>query len=152
MSEFAKKYLIWCGITAAAGAAIHVAIIFGGPDWYAFFRAPPRLVEMARNGQVRAPLTCAVITAFLALLAAYAFSATGVVRRLPGLRLGLAAGATALILRGVLLVPLIFWHPHILVRVCDCPRVDTFAITTSLLSLVMGIGFALGALARPVRP
>jgi len=149
MSVFVKRYLLLVGVAASAGAALHIAIMFGGPDWYALFGAPQGLVEMARAGNVRAPISCLVIAAFLALLAAYAFSGAGVIRRLPLLRLGLAAFAAVLILRGVLFVPLIVWRPGALSGICDCRNVDAFIIVTSALCLVLGVGFALGALATP---
>ena len=137
------------GAAASAGAALHIAIIFGGPDWYAFFGAPRGLVEMARAGNIRAPISCLVIAAFLALLAAYAFSGAGVIRRLPFLRVGLASIAAVLILRGALFIPLILLRPGALSGICDCRSVDAFIIVTSALCLAMGVGYALGALAVP---
>ena len=137
------------GAAASAGAALHIAIIFGGPDWYAFFGAPRGLVEMARAGNIRAPISCLVIAAFLALLAAYAFSGAGVIRRLPFLRFGLASIAAVLILRGALFIPLILLRPGALSGICDCRSVDAFIIVTSALCLAMGVGYALGALAVP---
>ncbi len=149
MSRFVKSYLLLVGNVACAGAALHVAIIFGGPDWYAFFGAPRGLVEMARAGNVRAPISCMVIAAFLALLAAYAFSGAGVIRRLPLLRLGLACIAMVLILRGLLFIPLIVWRPGALSGICDCRDVDAFIIVTSALCFALGLGYALGAMAAP---
>ena len=149
MSQFAKRYLLLVGIAASAGAALHIAIIFGGPDWYAFFGAPRGLVEMARAGNVRAPISCLVIAAFLALLAAYAFSGAGVIGRPAFLRFGLGSIAAALILRGVLFIPLIVWRPGVLSGICNCRSVDTLIIVTSVLCLAMGVGYALGALAAP---
>ncbi len=147
MSRFAKNYLLLAGVAASCGAALHIAIIFGGPDWYAFFGAPRGLVEMARAGNIRAPISCLIIAAFLALLAAYAFSGAGIIRRLPFLRLGLATIAAVLILRGALFIPLILWRPGTLSGICDCRSVDAFIIATSALCLAMGVGYALGALA-----
>ena len=152
MSQFIKRYLLLVGAAAAAGSALHIAIIFGGPDWYAFFGAPSGLVEMARSGNIRAPISCLVIAVFLAALSAYAFSAAGVIRRLSLLRLGLGLIAAVLILRGVVFVPLIVWLPGALSGICDCRSVDAFIIVTSGLCLAMGIGYALGAVAAPVRP
>jgi hypothetical protein len=149
MSRFVKRYLHLVGLAAVAGAALHVAILFGGPDWYAFFGAPAGLVEMARSGNLRAPISCLVIASLLALIAAYAFSGAGVVRRLPFLRLGLGSIAAVLILRGVLFIPLVVWRPGALSGVCDCRNVDAFLIVTSALCLVMGVGFALGSVAAP---
>ena len=149
MSQFAKSYLLLAGVAAAAGAALHVCIAFCGPGWYAYFGAPPGLVEMARSGNVRAPISCFVIAAFLALLAAYAFSGAGLIRRLPFLRPGLASIAAVLILRGLLFVPLIAWRPDTLAGICNCRSIDAFIVVTSALCLAMGVGYALGALASP---
>jgi putative oxidoreductase len=137
--------LLLAGTAAAAGAVLHLAIAIGGPGWYAFFGAPQGLVDMARAGNLRAPFSCVVIAAFLSLLAAYAFSGAGVIRRLPFLRPVLAAIAALLIVRGASFVPLILWRPGALAGVCDCRRVDAFIVVTSLLCLAMGVGYALGA-------
>lgn len=147
MSRFETGCLLAAGIAAAAGAVLHVAIVFGGPDWYAFFGAPTGMVEMARGGNLRAPVSALVIAAFLALCAAYAFSGARIICRLPFLRLALTLIGGLLILRGVLFVPLILWRPNALARMCECRSVDTFIILTSVLCLAMGIGYALGAIA-----
>jgi hypothetical protein len=149
MSQLVNRYLFWVGVTATAGALLHIAIIFGGPDWYAFFGAPQALVELARSGHPRAPITTLVIVAILAVFAAYAFSGAGTIRRLPLLRLGLACIGAVLILRGLLFVPLILWRPNALARICECRSVDTFIVVTSALCLLLGIGYALGAFAMP---
>ena len=145
MSQFAKSYLVCTGAAASAGAILHVAILFGGPGWYAFFGAPEGLVAMARAGNLRAPISCLVIAAILALFAAYAFSGAGVIRRLPFLRPGSASIASMLLLRGVLFVPLILWRPSTLSGICSCRNVNAFIIVTSAICLAMGIGYALGA-------
>lgn len=152
MCKFARTCLLLAGIATSAGAVLHIAILFGGPGWYAFFGAPQGLVDMARAGNIRAPISCLVIATFLALLAAYAFSGAGLIRRLPFLRLVLAAIAGVLILRGVLFVPLILWRPGTLSGICDCRGVDAFVIVTSVLCLALGVGYALGAWATPNRP
>lgn len=151
MSRFARNYLCLVGVLASAGALLHIAILFGGPDWYAFFGAPRGLVEMARAGSLRPAISCLVIAAFLAVLAAYAFSGAGLIRRLPLLRPVLASAAAVLILRGVLFIPLIVLRPGVLAGICDCRSVDAFIVVTSVLCLVMGLGYALGA-ARTRRP
>jgi hypothetical protein len=149
MSKLVETWLLCAGVAAAAGAIVHVAILFGGPDWYAFFGAPRALVEMARAGHPRAAISCVVIATILSVFAAYAFSGAGLIRRLPLLRTGLALIGGALVLRGLLFVPLLIWLPGSLSRLCDCRSVDTFIVVTSLLCLLMGIGYALGARAVP---
>jgi hypothetical protein len=147
MSRLANNWLLCAGVAAAAGAVLHVAILFGGPEWYAFFGAPRGMVEMARAGHPRAAISCLVIAAILSVFAAYAFSGAGRIRRLPWLRTGLALLGGALVLRGVAFVPLVVWKPDSLSRICDCRSVDAFIIATSALCLFMGVGYVLGALA-----
>lgn len=146
MSAFAKRYLLFTGIAAFAGALLHIAIMMGGPAWYDFFGAPEGLVQMARSGNLRAPISCLIIAAMLFVFTAYAFSGAGLVRRLPLLRLVMALIAAVLILRGILFIPLILFQPGLLSGICDCRNIDTFIIVTSLICLVMGTGFALGAI------
>ena len=145
MPRWAQRYVLGTGLAALAGAGLHVAIAIGGPAWYAFFGAPQRIVELARDGAAYAPISCALIAGVLLVFAAYAFAAAGRWPRLPLLRPVLGLIAAVLVLRGLLFVPLILWRPDALARVCDCRRVDTFIVATSLLCLAMGIGYAIGA-------
>ena len=145
MLRTASACLLFAGAASSAGALLHVAILFGGPDWYAFFGAPGGMVAMARAGNLRAPVSCLIIAAILLVFAVYAFSGAGTVRRLPFLRPGLASIAAVLLLRGVLLVPLILWRPRVLAGICDCREVDTLIVVTSTLCLAMGVAYALGA-------
>ena len=151
MHTLTKNYLLFCGCATAAGAALHIAVLFGGPEWYAFFGAPRGLVELARAGHIRAPISCVVIACVLAVLSAYAYSGAGVIRRLPLLRTALALIAAVLLLRGALFVPLILWRPETLAGVCDCRTVDAFILITSALCLLVGLGYALGALTAKTR-
>lgn len=145
MRPFLGKHLFWTGMVAIAGALLHIAIMFGGPDWYAFFGAPSGLVELARIGHPRAAISCLVIATFLFVLAAYAFSGANVIRRLPLLRPVLAIIGLVLFARGALFIPMILWRPDSLSRICDCRSVDTFIVVTSILCLAMGISYAAGA-------
>lgn len=100
---------------------------------------------MARAGYARAWISCLVIAAALAVGTLYAFSGAGLLRRLPLLRTVLIVLASVLVLRGLLFVPLVVWHPHALSWLCDCQRADGFLLATSLLCLVLGMGYAIGA-------
>ena len=148
-APFARSALLLAGTVAAAGAVLHLAIALGGPAWYAAFRAPPGLVELARIGHPRAAITCMVIAAFLSVLAAYAFSGAGAIRRLPLLRPALAAIGAVLVARGLLLIPLALARPDLLARICDCRGVEAFLVATSALCLAMGTAYALGAMTTP---
>ena len=148
MRPFLGKHLFWTGLAATAGALLHIAIMFGGPDWYAFFGAPSGLVELARIGHPRAAISCLVIASFLFILAAYAFSGANVIRRLPLLRPVLAMIGLVLIARGALFIPMILWKPDSLARICDCGSVDMFIVVTSVLCLAMGASYLFGALQK----
>ena len=151
MPPFARKHLFWTGIVAIAGALLHIAIMFGGPDWYAFIGAPSGLVELARIGHPRAAISCLVIATFLFILAAYAFSGANLIRRLPLLRFVLAMIGLVLMARGALFIPMILWRPDSLARLCDCRSVNTFIVMTSILCMAMGISYAAGALSPDLR-
>jgi hypothetical protein len=143
--QVSNRYLFCVGVAATLGALLHLAILFGGADWYAFFGAPNRLVQMARAGNLRAPISCLVIAAILFAFAAYAFSAAGSIRRLPFLRTVLVLVASVLIVRGVVFIPLALWRPAALASVCNCRGVDAFIVVTSSICLTMGFGYAIGA-------
>lgn len=117
------------------GAAIHIGAIFGGAAWYAFFHAPPSIVVSAQAGTWPAPVSALVIAALMAICGAYAFSAAGVVRRLPLLRTALITIAGICLLRGLLLIPLAVKRPDL---------VDTFEAVAAAIWALAGIGFAVG--------
>lgn len=137
------------GVACVVGALLHLVIAAGGPDWYAFFGAPKGIVALARAGSLRAPISCIVISAFLGVLAAYAFSAAGLIRRLPLLRLGLGLSAGVLLLRGIVFVPIVLCRPQWLAPICDCRTIDGFIVITSLICLAIGVGFAASAWVLP---
>ena len=149
MSQLSDRALLWSGAVTAAGGLLHLAIIFGGPDWYRFFGAPPALVQMARDGHPRAAISCVAIASVLFAFAAYAFSGAGIIRRLPLLRTGLFLVGGGLLLRGIAFIPLAVFYPRALARVCDCNGADTFAILTSAICLLVGIGYTVGAFGLP---
>ena len=107
-------YLRATGFTLIAGAVAHLLAIPAGPEGYALLGAPAGLVEMARVGHPRAAITCAAIAALLIVLASYAFSAAGSIKRLPFLRPVLAVAGVGLIVRGLAFVPVILWKPELL--------------------------------------
>lgn len=119
------------------GVAIHVAAILGGPAWYAFFGAPPQIVDSARAGTWLAPAGTAGIAALMGVCAAYACSALGWMRRLPLLHTMLAGIATICLLRALILVPVAFIHPEV---------INVFEIVAAFVWGAAGIGFTAGFL------
>ena len=131
----------------ALGGLVHVAAIFGGPDWYAFLGAPAGLVAMASTSSLRPAVSCVVIASALFTCAAYAFSGAGVFLKLPALRAVLSLIALGLIARGIIFVPVAAWQPHLLSGLCGkCGSVSVFLLVTSALCLIVGGGYAAGAL------
>lgn len=131
-----NEKLIWvAALCSAAGAAIHLAAIVGGPAWYAYFGAPSQIVASARNGTWLAPVSAAGIALLMGICAAYACSAIGVIGRLPLLRTMLIGMATICVLRALMLIPFSYLHPQL---------VTPFEIIASLIWGVAGLGFAAG--------
>lgn len=133
-----KTQTIWiylAGIIALVGVVIHIAAIFGGASWYAYFGAPRSVVQSARDGTWLAPVSALVIAGLMAICAAYAFSALGVLRRLPLLRTGLAGMAIVCLLRALVLWPLMINHPNLR---------NTFEIVAAIVWGIAGVGFVFG--------
>lgn len=141
---FEKHLPVLSGTLVLLAALLHLAIPVGGPDWYRFFGAPERIVRLAAAGRWYPVLFCLFVASILGVAALYAFSGAGIVRRLPLRTFVLGAFAALFLLRGLTFIPLAIFQPELLARVCDCRGVDTFLVVTSLVSLVIGIGFAVG--------
>lgn len=143
MSPLGKPLLLAAGVMTAATSLLHVGIILGGPVWYRFFGAGERMAQQAARGFVYPTVVTAVLATILACSALYAFSAVGLLRRLPLTRVALAVIAAAFLTRGILGVPVVLW--------IDSPYTQelrtrmTFMWVTSAVSLVMGLCYAIGA-------
>lgn len=142
-------WLFASGALCVAGALLHLAIPFGGPGWYRFAGAPRGLVAMAEAGLARPVVSCVVIACVLLVFAAYAFSALGLLRRLPATRAVLGIVGLGLLARG-LWFPLLALHdPAALARLCGrCGGLNAFVVATSASCVFIGVGFLLGAWRR----
>ena len=128
-------WLIVGGWLSVLAALLHIACIFGGPDWYRFFGAGEAMARAAARGELRPALITLAIAAVLLIWAAYAFSGAGSLPRLPLLRTGLILITAIYLLRALLFVPLHFWRPQ---------HSDSFAIWSSLIVLAYGTVYAVG--------
>lgn len=128
-------WLIVGGWLSVLAALLHVACIFGGPDWYRFFGAGEGMARAAERGDLRPTLITLGIAAVLLIWAAYAFSGAGAIWRLPLLRTGLIVITAIYLLRGLIFVPLHLWRPQ---------HSDSFAIWSSLIVLAYGTAYAVG--------
>jgi hypothetical protein len=145
-----ERWLCWgAGLTGAA-ALLHLAIIFGGPDWYRFFGAGERMARMSARGSVYPSVITAGIASILGLWALYALSGAGVIRRLPLLRPALALIAGVYFARGALGIPAVL--------LVDGPYADelkgrmTFMAVSSLTCIFLGFCYAFGAAWAGRRP
>jgi len=130
-----------------AGALVHFAIPLGGPGWYNYWGAPQGLVAMAAAGQaVRPAVTCIVIACLLGLFAGYAFSALGLIRRLPAHRWILGIIGLGLTAHGVWLPIAAVNDPWAVGMTCGrCGNLNAFVVAMSALCLFIGVGYLLGA-------
>ncbi|WP_077145821.1 hypothetical protein [Sphingopyxis sp. KK2] len=130
-----STWLIVGGSLSVVAALLHIACIFGGPDWYRFFGAGESMARAAAQGLWRPALITLAIAAILMVWAAFAFSGAGLLPRLPLLRTGLVAITAIYLLRGLIFVPLNLWRPT---------HSDAFAIWSSAIVLVYGAVYAIG--------
>lgn len=136
------KPLLLGGIGCVLAALLHVAIIFGGPDWYRFFGAGEHAAQQAAAGEWSIGLTTAGIAAILLLWGVYAIAVARGVRRLPLTKTVLGIVAAVFLLRGLLGLPAALW--------AHGPEVDAlrlrmgFVVITSAISLALGLCYLHG--------
>lgn len=151
-----SKTLIVAGSLSLMAAATHVAIIVGGPDWYRWFGAGEEMAKMAERGELYPALVTALIAAVLAIWGLYAFSAAGLIRRLPLMKTALVVITAIYLFRG-----LAGLFGVALVGSVDSPYLNelqkeaTFIWISSLICLVFGAAYlfgTLGAWSRLAKP
>lgn len=133
----ANPWLAVGGALSAAASLAHLAIILGGPRWYDFFGAGPRMVRLAEQGSPKAALITLGIAAVLAIWAAFAFSGAGLIPRLPLLKLALLAITAVYVVRAVGYIPALM--------VTGAP-IGTFAWVSSAIVLIYAVVHVLGTL------
>ncbi|MBC7986719.1 MAG: hypothetical protein H7X93_08630 [Sphingomonadaceae bacterium] len=126
-------WLIAGGWLSLAAAVLHLAVIAGGAEWYRFFGAGEGMARAAERGELTPHLITLGIVAILASWAAYAFAGAGLIRRLPLMRTALVAISAVYLLRGLVIVPMLF-----------LAEPTRFGIWSSLIVLTYGIAYAGG--------
>ena len=119
-----------------AASVLHIACIFGGPDWYRFFGAGEPIARAAERGSWVPPLMTLAIASILAIWAAYAFAGAGLLRRLPLMRTALVAISTIYLARGLMV-----FYPPLMGR---SDLSSAFLLWSSLIVLAIGIAYAVG--------
>ena len=105
MFSSARKWFIAAGLFSLAVALLHLVIIFVGAPGYRYFGAGEKMAQDAARGSLVPAAITAVITIIFLLWSAYAFSAAGVIRRLPLLTLGIYLIGAIYTLRGLVVIP-----------------------------------------------
>jgi hypothetical protein len=112
-----EKLLIVGGTIAGLAAIWHLLMIIGGPNWYAFARAPQYIVDSAKEGTFIAPVGAVAIAILMFTCAVYAFSGAGLIAKIPLLTLALSMISLICVARGLYISPLFFsikrlgaWH------------------------------------------
>lgn len=133
--------LIGGGLSLLAALA-HITIIIGGPEWYRFFGAGEEMAQMAERGEITPALITLFIACVLAGWAAYAFSAAGLIRKLPFMRFCLSAITLVYLVRAIggLAAVILMENPYL----TDVREQVTFMIISSLIVLVYGLIYAIG--------
>lgn len=127
-------FLTLAGNLNLLAAFAHIAIIFGGPDWYRFFGAGEEMAQLAAQGSVEPIFITLFIALVLVIWALYAWSGAKKIPKLPLLKYALLIISSIYLLRGVagLVAPFVSNHPQI------TQNTLTFWIVSSLICIAIG--------------
>ncbi|MEW6982504.1 hypothetical protein AAD001_07610 [Colwelliaceae bacterium 6471] len=131
-----SKLLISAGIIASASAIWHLLCIFGGPSWFAFARAPQQIIDSAQQGTLLAPIGTVVVAGLMFACTAFAFSAVGLIRKVPLLKPALITIAVLCTLRGLSAIPVF----------TNSTGLDIWQIVASTVWFYVGICFIAGSI------
>jgi len=137
-----NKTLIIGGILSIIASLLHIAIIIGGPDWYRFFGAGEGMAQLAENGSTYPTIITTLIAILLMIWGLYAFSATGIISKLPLLKPVLKIISGIYLLRGVFGIPIVIYldHPYL----NELEGKMTFMIFSSIISFGCGLFYLIG--------
>lgn len=100
-----EKLLISAGVIASAAAMWHLLCLFGGPSWFAFARAPQSVIDSAQQGTLFAPLATVIAASLMFACTVFAFSAVGLIGKIPLVKPALVTIALLCTVRGVIAIP-----------------------------------------------
>ncbi|GGY68710.1 hypothetical protein GCM10011613_11240 [Cellvibrio zantedeschiae] len=131
-----EKFLIAGGTIAGLAAIWHLLMIVGGPEWYAFARAPQYIVESAKAKTFVAPLGAVAIAILMFTCTAYAFSGAGLIRKIPLLKSALTTVALICLVRGLYISPLFY----------SVKKLGVWHLTASAVWFFVGVCFLIGTI------
>ncbi len=93
--------LIIAGTLSSMAAALHIACIYFGAPWYRLLGAGEHMAKQAEQGSLIPTVITSGITLMLFIWSLYAFSAAGLITKLPLMRLVLIVITSIYLMRGV---------------------------------------------------
>ncbi len=94
-------FLIVAGTLSAVAAILHLGCIYFGASWYRFFGAGEQMALLSEQGSIQPTLITSLIVLVLSIWSMYAFSAAGVIFKLPLIRLALILITLIYLARGI---------------------------------------------------
>lgn len=131
-----SKFLISAGVIAAASAVWHLLCILGGPSWFAFARAPQQIIESAQQGTLLAPIGTVIVAGLMFACTIFAFSAVGLIRKVPLLKPALITISLLCTLRGLIAIPFLV----------TTTGLDVWEVIASSVWFYVGICFIVGSI------
>lgn len=123
-------FLVFAGVLSAITVALHIGCIIFGGSWYRFFGAGEQMAVLSERGSVEPTVITSVIVLIFSIWALYAFSAAGLVGKLPFTRTALIVITVIYFSRG--LVGLFFINNPI-------GRSPKFWLWSSVICLLIGV-------------
>jgi len=136
--DIRSKLLISAGVITSTAAIWHLACIIGGPSWFIFARAPQQVIDSAQQGTLLAPLSTIVVAAAMFACTIFAFSAAGIIRKVPLVTPALMTIAVLCTLRGFIIIPTLM----------SAKGIDVWQVVASAIWLYVGICFIVGTRAN----
>ncbi|GHE87284.1 hypothetical protein [Thalassotalea profundi] len=130
-------FLISAGALSAIAAILHLACIYFGASWYRFLGAGEQMAQLAEQGSTKPAMITAGIFCVLSLWSLYAFSAAGIIVRLPFIKVVLLIITAIYLIRGV---------AGLFLMANPLGRTPEFWLWSSIICLVIGIVHLIGIL------
>jgi hypothetical protein len=94
-------FLIVAGTLSVVAAILHLGCIYFGASWYRFFGAGEEMALLSEQGSIQPTLITSGIVVVLSIWSIYAFSAAGVILKLPLVRLAIVLITLIYFARGI---------------------------------------------------
>ncbi len=131
-----SKLLISAGVIASASAIWHLLCILGGPSWFVFARAPQQIIDSSQQGTLLAPIGTVIVASLMFACSVFAFSAVGLIRKIPLIKSALITIAILCTLRGLIAIP----------TFVSSTGLDLWQIIASTVWFYVGICFIAGSI------